>query len=145
MKELHSETVINASAKKVWAVLTDFASFSQWNPFIKEASGEAKEGARLKIRIHPPGGSAMSFSPTVLKVENNRELRWLGNLVMPGLFDGEHIFCIEPQDANRVRFIQREMFRGLLVPILSKSLDQNTQRGFEAMNKALKERVEKAD
>src|SRR5215210_9363232 len=39
MKELHSEIEINAPAQRVWEVLTDFASYPQWNPFIRRASG----------------------------------------------------------------------------------------------------------
>jgi len=40
----------------------------------------------------------MTFRPTILKAEPNRELRWLGHLLVPGLFDGEHIFTIETWD-----------------------------------------------
>lgn len=86
----------------------------------------------------------MTFRPTVLKAEPNRELRWLGHLLIPGLFDGEHIFTIEPLGANRVRFVQREIFTGLLVPLLASGLDTDTRRGFEEMNQALKVRAEQA-
>ncbi|HLE55364.1 MAG TPA: SRPBCC domain-containing protein [Thermoplasmata archaeon] len=61
---------------------------------------------------------------------------------IPGLFDGEHIFEIEPAGAGRTRFVQREVFRGLLVPVLARSLDRDTKRGFEEMNRALKMRAE---
>jgi hypothetical protein len=61
-----------------------------------------------------------------------------------GLFDGEHSFTIEPLQENRVRFVQREAFKGLLVPLFARSLDTNTQRGFEQMNRGLKERTEAA-
>jgi hypothetical protein len=142
MKELHSEIEIQASDKRVWHLLTDFASFPQWNPFIRQAKGEAKVGARLEVLIQPSGASGMTFKPVVLKVEPNRELRWLGRLLMPGLFDGEHIFTIETLDANRIRFTQREIFTGLLVPLFARSLDTDTRRGFEEMNQVLKSRAE---
>jgi hypothetical protein len=86
----------------------------------------------------------MTFRPTVLKAEPNRELRWIGHLLIPGLFDGEHIFTIEPLGANRVRFVQREIFSGLLVPLFAKGLDTDTQRGFGEMNQALKAQAEQA-
>jgi hypothetical protein len=63
---------------------------------------------------------------------------------MPGIFDGEHIFMIDPVAANRVRFTQREVFTGLLVPLLARGLDTDTRRGFEEMNQALKARAEQA-
>ncbi len=58
---------------------------------------------------------------------------------MPGIFDGEHIFIIEPLATNRVRFVQRELFRGVLVPFFGFN---GTQRGFQEMNEALRKRAE---
>ena len=142
MKELRTEIEIQASAERVWGLLTDFASFPQWNPFIRWAKGEARLGARLEIRIQPSGAGGITFKPTVIKLETMRELRWLGRLVMPGLFDGEHIFNIEPLGQQHVRFTQREIFRGLFVPLLARDLDTNTLRGFKEMNGALKARAE---
>jgi hypothetical protein len=88
MKEFRSEIEIRASAERVWQVLTDFASFPQWNPFMRRASGEVKAGARLEVRSQPSGANGMTFKPTVLKAEPNRELRWLGHLLIRGQFDG---------------------------------------------------------
>ena len=144
MKKLHSEIEIDAPAEHVWHLLTDFASYPQWNPFIRRISGEPTKGERLEARIEPPGGRGMTFKPKVLNAEPNRELRWLGHLLVAGLFDGEHSFTIQPLEENRIRFIQREAFKGLLVPLFARSLETNTQRGFEEMNRALKERAEAA-
>jgi hypothetical protein len=145
MKELRSDIEVNASAERVWRILTDFASFPQWNPFMRRASGEIKKGAKLEVNLQPTGARSITFRPTVLNVEVNRELSWLGRLWIPRLFDGEHILAIEPLGDNRVRFVQREIFRGLFVPFLSRSLDKDTRRGFDEMNKALKARAEHSD
>jgi len=142
VKELHSEIQIDAPAERVWELLTDFDSYPQWNPFIRKISGQPAPGERLDVRIEPPGGRGMTFKPKVLNAEPNGSLRWLGQLLVPGLFDGEHSFTIEPLEENRVRFVQREAFKGLLVPLFARSLETNTQRGFEEMNRALKERAE---
>jgi hypothetical protein len=142
MKELRTEIKIQASAEQVWQILTDFASFPQWNPFIRQAKGEAKAETRLEIYIQPSGTKGMTFKPLVLNAEPNRELRWLGHLLMSGLFDGEHIFTIETLEPNHVRFIQHEIFTGLLVPLFASKLDSDTRRGFEEMNHALKARAE---
>jgi hypothetical protein len=144
MKQPHSEIEIDAPAERVWHLLTDFASYPEWNPFIRSISGDPATGERLEVRIEPPGGRGMTFRPQVLNAEPNRELRWLGHLLVPGLFDGEHSLTIQPLGENRVRFVQREAFRGLLVPLFARSLDNSTLRGFEEMNRALKERAEAA-
>jgi len=142
MKELYSEIEIQAPAERVWDLLIDFAGFPQWNPFIRRASGKVKTGEHLEVTLQPSGAQGMTFKPTVLKAEPNRELRWLGRLLLPGLFDGEHSFTIESLGENRVKFVQREIFTGLLVPLFSRSLDADTRRGFEEMNQALKARAE---
>lgn len=140
-KEIRNEIKIGAPAEAVWKALTDFESFRDWNPFMRPVVGTASVGAELRVQIRPPGGRAMAFRPKVTVAAANRELRWKGRLWIPGLFDGEHIFEIEPLGPGRVKLVQREVFSGLLVPFLAKSIDQ-TQLGFEEMNRALKERVE---
>ena len=90
------------------------------------------------------GGAAMTFRPTVLVVEPERELRWLGHLLVPGLFDGEHQFEIHSLGPGRVRFVQQERFTGVLVPLFARNLDAHTLPGFNAMNAALKARAEAA-
>jgi hypothetical protein len=141
-KELYSEIEINATSDRVWRVLTDFLTYPIWNPFIREIRGNAAAGEKLRVFLQPSGSRGMVFKPTVLKAEKNRELRWLGKLFFSGLFDGEHYFRIEPMDDTRVKFIQAEVFSGILVRLFAKSLDKDTLRGFSEMNEALKKRSE---
>lgn len=131
-----------ASAERTWRILTDLASYPRWNPFIRRISGEPETEERLEVRLKPPDSRGITLRPTVLNAEPNRELRWLSHLLVPGPFDGEHCLTIQPLAENRVRFVQRETFRGLLVPLFARSLDNSTLRGFEEMNRALKERAE---
>ena len=141
VRELQREIEIDAPPERVWSVVTDFAAYPEWNPFIRSIAGEAREGARLQVRLQPPGGRGMTFKPRVLVVEPDRELRWLGRLLLPGIFDGEHRLGVEPLDAGRSRFVQSERFSGLLVPFVKGAL-RKTVAGFEEMNSALKARVE---
>jgi len=141
MRELRREIDIDAPPSEVWATLTNTGSYPDWNPFIRRLSGELREGAKLDVRIEPPGGRAMSFKPTVLGVEDERELRWLGSFLIRGLVDGEHIFRLEALGEGGTRFTQAERFSGILVRPFGSALDK-TELGFEQMNAALKARVE---
>lgn len=123
-------------------MLIDFIAYPQWNPFVRSVVGVPQQGSRLQIAIQPSGGKVMRFSPVVLVAEPDRELRWLGRLLLPGVFDGEHSFVIEPLGENKTLFQQRERFSGILVGLLRASLDRDTKRGFEEMNLALKLRAE---
>jgi hypothetical protein len=144
MKTLHTQIDIEAPAERVWDALTNIAEYPTWNPFMPHRAGTIAPGERLEIRIEPPGGAAMTFRPTVLVVEPGRELRWVGRLLFPGLFDGEHQFAIHPLGPGRVRFVQQERFTGVLVPLFARNLNDHTLPGFNAMNAALKARVEAA-
>lgn len=141
MKMIEKSIEIDAPPDRVWTVLTDFASYSSWNPFIRAISGEIASGAKLKVNIRPEGRRGMTFRPEVLEATDARRLRWLGSLGMKGIFDGEHRFEIEPLGGGRTRFRQSERFTGLLVPLLGGMLGA-TEKGFDAMNRALKARVE---
>jgi hypothetical protein len=141
-KEIKSQIIINASPEKVWAVLVDFKNYPNWNTFIKSISGEVKEGSKIKVYIEPPEGKGMTFKPKVLVFNANKEWRWIGHLLFPGLFDGEHIFELMDNGDGTTTFIQRENFRGVLVQFFKKMLEVNTKNGFELMNKELKKRVE---
>lgn len=143
-EELRSEVEIDASPAEVWKVLTAFDEFPRWNPFIVRIEGTPAVGRRLKARLDPPGGRGISLRPVVTVVEPERELAWLGRLGIPGVFDGAHRFQLEPLPEGRTRFVQSEHFRGALVPLVRRSLNRHTLRGFEAMNRALEARVEAA-
>jgi hypothetical protein len=141
-KHIRTEIEIHATPERVWQVLTDFAAYPRWNPFMSQVRGTARRGDRLTIRMQPVGGRAMTFRPIVLDADPGRRLRWLGRLGVPGLFDGEHTFSIEPRGDGQVRLVQQEEYQGLLVPFMARSLVRRTLPAFEQMNQALKRRAE---
>ena len=112
MHVIDTEIVIDAPPERVWEVLTRFESFPDWNPFIRRIDGEPAVGSKLEVELEPPGGRGMTFRPRVVVVEANRELRWLGRLLLPRIADGEHSLTLEPLDNERTRFVHREEFRG---------------------------------
>jgi hypothetical protein len=141
---IRTEIEIEAPPERVWQILTDFAAYQEWNPFIPRLAGEAAAGARLDVFLQPPGGRGMGIRPTVLAAAPHREFRWLGHLGVPGLFDGEHIFRLEPLGPERIRFVQEERFAGILAPLVLRFIGASTRRGFIAMNEALKTRAEQS-
>lgn len=142
MKVLETSIEIDAPRNIVWSVLTNFDSYPDWNPFIRSFKVKPNVGERFSVELQQPGGKAMIFNPTCLVLDENREFRWLGRLIIKGLFDGEHIFLLEELEEGRTHFIHKEEFRGILVPLLWNQLNTKTREGFERMNQKLKERAE---
>jgi hypothetical protein len=140
MREISTQVDIDATPQRVWEVLTDFPRYAQWNPFIREAVGEARAGTTLALRMFPAKGRPMSFKPRVLAAREGAELRWLGRFILPGIFDGEHQFTLGPHDGG-TRVVQSEKFSGLLVPMLGSLIDR-TVENFQLLNDGLKKRAE---
>lgn len=137
-KEIVTEVQIDATPAQVWSVLADPQRYAEWNPFLVEMQGELTQGATLTNTMRPQGGSEMTFRPTVLKVERERELRWLGRLLLPRIFDGEHYFLLEERDGG-TRLVHGERFAGVGLWLLDV---ERFHADFERMNAALKTRVE---
>ncbi|PIB37604.1 hypothetical protein BFP72_17035 [Reichenbachiella sp. 5M10] len=136
--EIETSIVISASAKEVWEVLMDFENYPMWNPFVQQISGVAEVGEKLRVQL--PG---MVFEPRVLCLDHMSAWSWLGKLWIKGLFDGEHYFRLVPDSEGRTVFVHGERFGGWLVPLLRRKLESETRGGFMAMNKSLKDRVER--
>lgn len=141
MRTISTEIEIKAAPTAVWAVLTDLAAYPEWNPFLRVADGRLAAGERPTFRAYPPGSSPITLKPRILAVTPPRELRWIGRLLVPGVFDGEHSFTLTATSDGHTRLVQAERFTGILVPFTGRLLN-NTRAAFVALNEALKKRVE---
>jgi hypothetical protein len=141
MSEIRTTVDIDAARADVWAALTDFAAYPEWNRFMR-VEGRLNPGARLLVDLRPPGARAASFRPTITRVERGRGFEWRGHLFVPGLFDGDHGFELTDIGDGRTRLTHSETFRGVLAGPLTRYYGGATERGFREMNEALKARVE---
>ena len=139
MNEITTSIDIDAPTDTVWAALTDFAAYPEWNPRTR-IEGRAETGERLRVAPGPDAEGMPTFTPRVL-VADGRELLWRGRLYLPGLFDGEHRFLVEERGEGS-RLVQSERFTGLLVGPLMRRYGADTEAGFHAVNAALKARAE---
>jgi hypothetical protein len=139
-KEIKTKILINATPEKVWTILTNFENYPNWNPFIKSVNGEVKVGNKISVIIEPHDSKEMTFKPRVLTYEANKELSWIGRLLFPGLFDGEHKFELIDNGNGTTILRHSEKFKGILLGLLNV---ENTKKGFEEMNEKLKELAEK--
>jgi hypothetical protein len=141
MVDVTAAVEIDAKPSEVWAVLTDFEGFHEWNPFIRNAYGSTELGGTVHVRVWTALPVLLGFSAKILSSEPGRKLRWRGKLISRWLGAGDHVFEIEPLADGRARLVQHETFTGILPRLAHKVLARETQRGFEAMNCALAARV----
>lgn len=141
-RQLTTEIEINASAQRVWDILTDFAAYPQWNPFIPRIYGRVDPGAQLYFWFTTPFRLRLPAFARILTVTPLKELRWAGQLPIPGLVRAEHFHIVEAIDANRVRFIHGEIFTGILVAPMWPLFAERGLRLYEETSLALKRRAE---
>jgi hypothetical protein len=133
-----TEIFIVAPPETVWSLLTDPVEHAAWNPSMRAVAGRFVSGERLRLEMLTPSGGVMTFHPRVLVADPGRELRWLGRLWLPRLFDGEHYFRLIPKNGG-TRLIHGERFRGVLLWVMNV---QQFRPAFVAANEGLLSRAE---
>ncbi len=142
--DIQARTTISAPASAAWAVLTDTASYPEWNPFVRRLEGELQCGSRLEVELQLGDRKPQRMRPTIVRLEAGRGFEWLGRVGFPGVLDGRHRFEIRATDATRCELVHAERLSGVLVPAFRKLLTEETPAAFVACNEALKCRVESA-
>ena len=141
MRSIRTEVDITAPPERVWAVLTDFPKYEEWNPLIVKASGDATLRDRLAIELSSGERSTISFKPTVTESKEDHVLEWLGSFGVRGIFDGRHRFELA-ETREGTKLVHSEEFTGVLATLVHRLTGHLTQANFEAMNASLKARVE---
>jgi hypothetical protein len=145
--ELRTFVDIDATPERVWQVLIDVPTYPEWNPFVTSAGGTFEVGERLSFTMSPLNPLLRgTLRPTVVEVTPYRRLEFrvqYGKLGIPGLFGGDHTLTLVENDDGTVRLWEEVRFRGLLVPLVSRSLNRDSSPAVDAMNEVLKNRIER--
>ena len=140
---VRTELEIDADAQRIWQLIRDFESYPRWNPSIRRARGRVAQGAVIDLwTAMLPVGPNVHVRAEVLEAEAPRRLRWIGTILAPWMFTGEHRFILHPLEHGGNLLVQEETFRGLLVLALAPYLRWRITRLFERTSLALKQLAE---
>lgn len=139
--ELRTEVEIRAPAAVVYRVLTDFARYPEWNPFLTTLSGKLEPGSRLELELSLPEGSSYTLSAQLQRATENEELRWRSSYLMDALLASEHFFALSERAPGVTRVVQGQDVSGILLRFAGRSLTL-AARGAVYANQALKKRAE---
>ncbi|WP_255196650.1 SRPBCC domain-containing protein [Halorarius litoreus] len=140
MRAIRTEIVVDAPPADVWQALTETDAYPAWNPHVVEAHGDLAVGSRLDITVRREGVRDRSMRVTVTDLDPERKLAWVGRVLSPLLFEGRHVYELEPLDDGRTRLVNREEVRGVLGGMV---VTDEPEVDYEKMNRALAERVER--
>jgi hypothetical protein len=146
LKELATFIEIDAKPDVVWNHMAAFRHYPEWNPFILAVDGHPMVGERLTLtlKLQTPDGRNQAnhvITPVVTKVEDEHEIRWEHGTWFPGMLNIEHWIRIS-QRKGGVKFHQCMRTEGLMTAVLKDDYFSMFRIGFDAMNAALKKRVE---
>ncbi len=142
MGNIRTTLTIAAPPERVWAVLTDFAAYPQWNSVISKARADLREGGKIRFRIKIEASPELGFTARILRCVPGRELAWRGGApLVPALAWGHHYFELKPA-GDGTEFTHGENFGGLLALIMRGGTLGRVIRTYEGFNRALKARAE---
>jgi len=126
-------------------VLTDVSAYPEWSPLLTSAEGTFAGGGRVLFSFPPMNALLRTTVPArVLEVTPCRRLRYVlrfARLGVPGLLDTEHTMTIALRDGG-VRLWLEMRFRGVLLPLMTRSLNRDRAPAFGPMPAVLKDRIE---
>ncbi len=139
MTEYAVARTINAPVEKVWALLTDAAGYTTWNPTIVSLEGNIAVGERISLvsTVNPK----RAFKLNVVEM-SPQKMVWSDGMPL-GLFKGERTFTVTPTTGGGTEFSMREVYSGLLAPLITKTIPDMTD-SFEEFATGLKNAAEDA-
>ncbi len=139
MTEYAVARTINAPVEKVWALLTDAAGYTTWNPTIVSLEGNIAVGERISLvsTVNPK----RAFKLNVVEM-SPQKMVWSDGMPL-GLFKGERTFTVTPTTGGGTEFSMREVYSGFLAPLITKTIPDMTD-SFEEFATGLKNAAEDA-
>jgi hypothetical protein len=125
--------VIDAPPERIWELLTNPSSYSDWNPAVVSIDGTmaAGETIRLVSIVNPK----RTFTIKVAELDPLRRMVWADGMPL-GLFKGVRTYTLVPRGAQ-TEFSMEEVFSGPLAPLITKAIPDLSE-SFELFAGGLK-------
>jgi hypothetical protein len=141
--EIITSIGIDAPIDVVWQKLTDFAGYSDWNPYLIRVEGMAEAGTTITVHQVPRPGADIIVAPADVVEIAPYNMRWIGGLPDRAEFKGDHRFELTEAQSG-VNFIHHEQFSGRQADTILAAYGAIIRDNFERFNRALKAACEEA-
>lgn len=137
MRSYAASAVINADPARIWAILTDGASYGDWNSGVLRVDGTIALGERIKVVSE--ANPRRAFPVRVSEFVPGERMAWTGGMPF-GLFTGIRTFTLTPDGAT-TQFTVREEYTGTFLPLIWRSMP-DLDPSFRQLADGLKQRSE---
>jgi hypothetical protein len=138
---ISTEIRIDAPCEAVWRLLTDYAGYAKWNPYLVKVEGSARAGEQIVVHsVLRPGMEPISQPVAVISAEPYI-MRWEGGLPDRSRFKGDHVFeLLETSAATILRHY--EHFSGCEAQAIVAAHGALIEGNFMKFNQAMKAAAE---
>lgn len=119
----HVERRIDATPERVWALLTDAASYGNWNRAVVSIEGTIAQGSTISLVsvVNPK----RTFKLQITEMTPPSRLVWSDGMPL-GLFKGERTYLVKPREGV-THFEMTEAFSGPLAGVFTKAIPDLTE------------------
>jgi hypothetical protein len=139
---LEHSVEIAAPGEVVWEVITDFARYPDWNPFVVECRSSLEIGAPIAMRVRVFPFWAQPQRERILEHDPSRRLCYGVPRDPLGALESRRCHAVRAVDALTTRYDSRFELRGWLAPVVRALLGRRLAHGFAAMTEALRARAD---
>ncbi|MFM9903319.1 MAG: SRPBCC family protein [Pyrinomonadaceae bacterium] len=116
--ECKISNVINASAEKIWGLLTDADNYTKWNSTLESLKGDISLGGTVKMKV--PEAPGRTFKVRVAEFTPNKSMLWQDGFAP--MFQGKRYFNLTENSDGTTDFEMSEIFSGLMLPMIAGKL-----------------------
>ena len=149
MSTAETSIFLNAPPSRIWAVLTDFSSWPEWNPMfssiaLTDPAQPFGVGSHLHFQPNVPGLPTSPVTVEITACAVPEEFVWVGGplpKLLSWLGGARHWFRLREEEEGTV-FEQGETVFGLLGKVVPAGMIEKIERAQRGFNEGLKKRVE---
>jgi len=132
---------IDAPADVVWNVITDFARYGEWNPFVVKCESTLKPGDPIDLRV-----KLMAVAqPQREWINEHVPGKRFGYSMKPmpaGALSSKRTHDVVAVGEGRSRYVSHFELNGWLTPVVTGLLGGRLQAGFAGMTEGIQKRAE---
>ena len=141
MFEINHEIEIKAPASAVWAVITDFDSYPQWNPFVVAAKSSLKPGDPIDMKVKLLGPVQRQVE-IILDVRQGKGFSYCMKPFPLGALSSRRSHEIIELGDGRCQYKSHFHLEGWMMPLIRGMMRGALERGFGGMSVAIRERAQ---
>jgi len=143
MRALRTRISIQSRPADVYSALTNFDAYHEWNPWLKDIEGQAKEGALVSVRPNMVSLLGFRLKYRLEKIQSKDFLRWQEEGWFCFLFNTVREYQVYTRMGGGAIYSVRLSFHGPLAKVVGLFYGKAVHKGLYKEAMALKYYCEK--